>query len=551
MPPGMRSSICGLVLALITVIVVVVNQRDVGVARDEVVYMQHGSRYADWWVGLVTLDHGPSKDSITRSFGGKGPTDGNREHPPLAKTLFGLSEKLFHDELGVASELTAYRLPSALLHGLCVWLVYTMALALWGFAEAVVAGLLLLFLPRALFHAGLACFDAAIMTMWFATVYAYWRCLDGRRWPWQAGVAFGLALATKHTAGLLPFAIALHYAIVGYRSGRWRGLVLHRWRLIVSFVVLSPLVLALVWPWLWFEPVAHVRDWITFHLRHVHYNFEYLGENWNAPPFPWHVALVTTLVTVPVVTLVAAALGTGAWIARRDEVTYPDRAPGLLLALSAAASIGPFFLGSTPIFGAEKHWMPALPSLCIAAAVGVVWAGRVAFGVLAAWRPLADRWRYPLIGALATIVVGAAAVETFTAQPYALSSYNALAGGAPGGADLGMNRQFWGVAARGVLPVLAREAPAAGAPPVSVYTHDAAPAWGVYHRLGLLPKTVRDAGWEQQGIDRSQLAIVIHEKHFNRHDYLIWRSYGSVQPVFVLRVAGVPLVSVYRRSARD
>jgi len=40
---------------------------------------------------------------------------------------------------------------------------------------------------------------------------------------------------------------------------------------------------------------------------------------------------------------------------------------------------------------------------------------------------------------------------------------------------------------------------------------------------------------------------VIHERHFNRHDYLIWRSYGTVQPVFVLRTAGVPIVSVYRR----
>ena len=35
-------------------------------------------------------------------------------------------------------------------------------------------------LPRALFHAGLACFDAPSMTLWFATVYAYWRGLDRR-----------------------------------------------------------------------------------------------------------------------------------------------------------------------------------------------------------------------------------------------------------------------------------------------------------------------------------------------------------------------------------
>ena len=110
------------------------------------------------------------------------------------------------------------------------------------------------------------------------------------------------------------------------------------------------------------------------------------------------------------------------------------------------------------------------------------------------------------------------------------------------------NRQFWGVAARGVLARLAAEAPATGTHPV--YTHDASPAWGIYQRQGLVPRTLVDAGWEQGGIDRSQLALVIHERHFSRHDYLIWRSYGTVQPIYVLCTGGVPIVSVYRRPAK-
>ncbi len=542
MKPAVRTErLVGWVLALLTTIVVLGNQQDVGIARDEVVYMQYGTKYADWWLGF-------GKASITKTFGGPGPTDNNREHPPLIKTLFGLSEKLFHDGLGV-NEVTAYRIPTAVLHGLCVLLVYLMALALWGFAEAIAGALLLLLLPRALFHAGLAAFDAPIMTLWFATIYAYWKCLDGRSWPWQAGVLFGLALATKHNAFLLPFAIGAHYAVVGIRNraAGFRGVVLHHWRVLVSFAVLGPVTLIAVWPWLWFDTFQHVREWIAFHTTHVHYNFEYLGDNWNAPRFPWHTALVTTLVTVPVVTLVAAVLGAVSWFLRRAEVADPTRLPGLLLVLSAAASIGPFFLGTTPIFGAEKHWMPALPSICIAAGVGVVWAARLAIGSFATLRRLPERGRSAILAGVVSLVVGAAAVETVTAQPYALSWYNALAGGAPGGADRGMNRQFWGVAARGVLPVLRAEAPPVGSPPRHVYTHDASPAWGIYQRLGLIPRTLPDAGWEQSGIDRSKLAIVIHEKHFNRHDYLVWKSYGTVKPVFVLRANGVPIVSVYRR----
>jgi 4-amino-4-deoxy-L-arabinose transferase-like glycosyltransferase len=539
-----RKRAIGWWLALLTTITVVWNQRDIGVARDEMIYMEKGARYADSWIGLVTFDHGIGAAGITKTFGGPGATDNNREHPPVAKTLFGLSHKLAYDKLHLTDELTASRFPAALLHGVLVLLVYFMVLELWGFAEAIVAGLLVMFLPRALFHAGLAAMDAPIMTLWFATVYAYWRCMDGRRWPWQVGVMFGLALATKHTALLLPFALGTHYLYVGFRAGRWRGLVLHRWRVIVSLAVLGPLTLVVVWPWLWFDTVKHITDWLTFHLTHVHYNYEYLGHNWNAPRFPWHVALVTTLFTVPVSTLAAAVTGAGVWIARRKQGPDPERKPTLLLALSAAASIGPFLLGTTPIFGAEKHWMPALPTICIAASVGVVWAARSAISYLQTKRTLSPRWQHAVIAAVSGVVILAAAVETQTAQPYALTWYNALAGGAAGGADHGMNRQFWGVAARGVLPVVAAEA---GSSPTPVYSHDASPAWGLYARLGLLPRTLPDSGGEQAGVDHSQLALVIHELHFNRHDYMIWKSYGTVQPMFVLRAGGVPIVSVYRR----
>ncbi|MBA3458954.1 MAG: glycosyltransferase family 39 protein [Deltaproteobacteria bacterium] len=538
-----HTRLIALALGVLTTLLVLLNQREVGIARDEVVYFNAGARYADWWVGLVTFDHGIGRENLEKNWGGAPGGGNNTEHPPLIKTLFGLSHKLFKNVLG---EVTSYRLPSAILHGVLVALVFLMVMQLWGLAEALVAALLVMLLPRAVFHAGLACFDAPIMTMWFATVYTYWRCLDDKiKIPWQAGVVFGLALATKHNAVLLPFALALHYGVVGFRTAGWRGIVMHRPRLIVSFMVLGPLTLILLWPWLWFDTYAHVKTWLTFHMKHVHYNFEYLGHNWNAPRFPWHVALVTTLFTVPVATLASAVAGAAVWIAKRAELPDKHRSPVLLLVLSAAASIGPFFLGTTPIFGAEKHWMPALPTICIAAAVGIVWAARAAIAFIETRRALSPRVQHGILAAVAGVVVLASATETITAQPYALTWYNALAGGAPGGADKGMNRHYWGYAARGVLPVLAAEP--ASSTPTPVYSHDASPAWGLYIRDGLIPKTMHDSGHEEGGIANSKYALVIHEKHFNRHDYLVWKIYGSVQPMFVLRADGVPIVSLYKR----
>lgn len=538
-------------------------QRDVGIARDETVYFAHGTKYADWWIDLVAGDDAASDKEITASWGGKNPTDNNREHPPLMKTLFGFSEKILHDGLGIASQQTAYRAPTALFHGILIALIFLFTAAVWGTAEGVLAALLMLLLPRAVFHAGLAAFDAPITTLWFATIVAYWHALSSRRWSVGLGVVFGLALATKHNAIILPAVVLSHYAVVAFLSRkpvfdadrsvktffRELGIGLGRRQPAapIAMLLFGPLVLILLWPWLWLAPVDHFLAWIRFHLEHTHYNFEYLGRNWNAPPFPWHVAIVTTLFTVPVITLVAGGLGAGVLIdrARKKDSADPTRAPGLLLFLSLGAAMGPFFLGSTPIFGAEKHWAPAIPSIAIVAAIGLCWAARRAAAFLADKVPaLAPRARLLTIASVVLVggsAVAATTVELAASHPYGLSHYNALAGGAPGGADHGMNRQFWGISARGVLPFLATQ------PPGPVYSHDASPAWGLYAKWGLLPPGYGDSGREESGIARSRYALVIHELHFNRHDYLIWASYGTVQPVFVLRAGGVPVVSVYAR----
>jgi hypothetical protein len=586
-------------------------QREVGLARDEVVYMHHGTRYASWWIDMVRGEPDMLTDAaITRHFGGPGATDGNREHPPLMKTLFGLSERLFHGKLQWTERSSAYRLPSAAMHALLIALVYWFAASLWGQAVGLLAALSLLLLPRGLFHAGLATFDGAVVTVWVAVLFSYWRALASRRWCVVLGIAYGLALATKHNAWFLPAVLMPHYLWVSFLRGRalageppgdqlgqpigeqtgeqksrpgpgrlrrwlgwlWRGSLATRPLIVPALFVIGPLVMIALWPWLWFDTLDHAASWVRFHLHHVHYNFEYLGTNWNAPPYPWHVPVVTTLLTVPVVTALAALLGGGLLLAARRwpgaAAAAPPyvssrpaasgaaddprgRAPVLLLLFSAAVAMGPFLLGRAPIFGAEKHWAAAMPTLCILAALGVVAVGRLAVNALVTAGHLTEaRARMARLGVLAVLggaVLAAAAVETVRAQPYALSHYNALAGGAPGGADLGMNRQFWGYAARGVLPYLEPLAPAPGERARAVYTHDASPAWSTYRSEGLVGPGFPDAGHERQGVARSAIALVIHERHFNRHIYIVWDEYGTVQPAHVLTFQGVPIVSVYVR----
>jgi len=55
---------------------------------------------------------------------------------------------------------------------------------------------------------------------WLFTVYAYWRAQRDRRWWLYTGVAFGLALATKHNALFLPFVIGLFGLAGGFLATR-------------------------------------------------------------------------------------------------------------------------------------------------------------------------------------------------------------------------------------------------------------------------------------------------------------------------------------------
>ena len=94
------------VLFLLSLFAVVAASEDQGIVRDEYFYMEYGTKYANWWADLATFEENTlSQRSIEKNFGGTKATANNREHPPLMKTLFGFSEKLFSSTLGWISRL--------------------------------------------------------------------------------------------------------------------------------------------------------------------------------------------------------------------------------------------------------------------------------------------------------------------------------------------------------------------------------------------------------------------------------------------------------------
>ncbi len=550
---GWRDHVIGAALALVYVAWLVPGARVLGFPRDEGIYFRAGADYFRWW--RMLWDRGGDalkQGAIDAAFGI------NHEHPALMKTLFGASEYFLHEKWHVFDdESTAFRLPAMMAAGLMLWVTYLFGARAFSRRAGIVAAVLLGLMPRIFFHAHLACFDVPIASMWILCIYVYWRAQDRPThvgWMIAAGVVYGLALCTKHNAWFLPAVLVPHALWVFLsRAIRERRIVIPG--SLFAMALLGPAVMVLLWPYLWHDTRARIEWWMNFHLHHDYYNIEFLGKNYFSPPSPKSDVPVMVAATVPGITLLLFLIGgverlrvalhrVRSWILER--VHFPADGPSmrdpretdLLLALSIAVAMGPFFLPATPIFGATKHWLPAYPALAIFAGRGLDLVARAMQRALPGLQ--GPRW-LAAQGALILSVVVAPFAVTEHSHPFGLSTYVPLVGGTAGGADLGLNRQFWGYTTQNA----AAEYLNAKAPRnASVFIHDTTwDAWGRMQAEGRVRGDLRAVGNPHEAM----FALVQHELHMNEVDYSIWVADGTDAPAYIVEHDGVPIVSVYRR----
>jgi hypothetical protein len=554
---GWRDHVVGAVLGLAYTVWLLATVRNVGVPRDEGVYFRAGGDYIRWWRMLLEHPHDAlQQGAIDAAFAGMGH---NSEHPPLMKTLFGASEYLLHEKWHVfADATTAFRLPGMLVAGMALWVTYLFGARAWSRRAGLVAALLLALMPQVFFHAHLACFDVPVMAMWILCVYVHWRGQQERRWRWALamGVVYGLTLATKHNAWLLPAALVPHAFFV-HRHAVWRALKVGRVSIpasLVGMALIGPVVLYALWPYLWSDTLGRLQGWYEFFRHHDYYNIEFLGKNYFSAPSPRSYAPVMVIATVPTITLLlffAGAIdrvGVGlrrlrAWVrglAHQPVDDAPPRDPletDVLLALSLVVAVSPWFSSETPIFGGTKHWMPAYPVLALLAGCGfelVVAAMQRALPALDARKRMAAQ------AALVACVVLAPLAETAHAHPFGIGAYVPLVGGTAGGADLGLNRQFWGYTTENAaLEYLNDKAPRGA----TVFIHDTTmEAWGRMQEEGRIRRDLRVVGTPGEAM----FALVQHELHMNEVDYSIWVADGTDAPAYIVEHDGVPIVSVYK-----
>jgi 4-amino-4-deoxy-L-arabinose transferase-like glycosyltransferase len=510
---------------------------DLAMSRDESFYV-HAAKSSASWITQVFSDPSSAleQESIDRAW------RYNWEHPAWMKLSFAWSW-LAQKHLSLfPNESLAFRFPGMLTAGFLLWLIYVWGASVMRWQGALFAALAFALMPRVFYHSHLACFDVPIAFFITLTAYTYWRALADRRWVPLAGLAFGFALATKHNSWILPGIFLIHFLWIrrDEASAGRAGRSSIAW--LPSMLLIGPLVLIGTWPWLWHDTGSRLFAYVSFHLRHVHYTYEYLGTSYFEPPLPVSVPLVMTLFTVSLTVLALSLLGL---YSRRTELRPPwltkpndptGRRTDVLWLGCMLAPLVAIALPSSPIFGGTKHWITAYPFLALFAGWGLL--AVIERAELEHWTGLRSvSWSF------AALCLLPGAVETAHSHPFGLSHYTPVAGGVPGAADLGMNRQFWGFTTGSLASWIAEKLPAGG----SVWTCDTTHgSWAMLQRDGVIASTIRPAS----SMSDADLVLVHHEPHFNEVDYQAWVAFGSVQPVFVLRYDGVPIISVYENPAR-
>lgn len=594
-----------MLLGVLTVMVLLRGETQIGYVRDEGIYLEASRHYAAWVVRWLDEGGEANTPKIRDRYFGI-----NHEHPALMKLAAGVSARMFAEppapqyvakieaianprkrawrsELAAVEggklhwmrEGAAMRLPAILLAGLAVSLLFATGRRLGdGYLGGLLAAGYFILLPRVAFHASLHTFDVPIATMTLLLALAWLRALSDWRWGLAIGPLLGVAIAVKHNALFLGPLLALHLWVCLALRWRQEG---QRPRLVqlvplplVSMAVLGPIVALMLWPWMWDDTFARLGEYIAFHSEHSYYNMEFLGQNYNRPPLPISYPFVMTWATVPSALLLLSCVGLLLTLrtirsprALRHLGRFGDNR-GRARLLKVGARIRRRHSTEQP----EPRWVAPLPSFD-GREEPLLYLGLAAFPLLLIalpWIPIfggTKHWltAYPFMALLAAMAWGRLwwrARTLLRAWPKLLRRAPPIvliAVLAPG-AWATIHGHPFNLSQYAPLAGGARGAAATGLnrgywghavvplldpellPPERVYLHDVHQlAVDQYRREGRWP------GWQPSGLARADAALLFPERHMLSDEIAIWDSFGTVQPAMVLTLDDVPVTIVYQR----
>lgn len=393
-----------------------------GMACDEPYHVAYGKRLVRAFRQQGLAFFRPA--NIRRNFDWR--PDGPPVHPPLGNWILGWVHHVFDaapnrmDALSVV----AARFAPALAFGLLVFLVGWTTARAHGPLAGTAASAAVFLTPRVFGHAHLAALDM-LTAMFFvagAIAVAEADARGGRLGHYAiAGILWGLAMLTRlHGLLLLPPVVIW----LAWRLRRRCLLPLAVW------LAAGGITLFAGWPWLWLDPIGHLRQFLGTATERMPLSVFYCGQVWADHQVPRHYAVVMFAATLPLGLLILGILGL--WAQRRLRGSQP----GFYLLIGAMAfMLLVFSMPRVPVYDGVRLFLMAFPLWAAAVGVGANWLAEHQ-----AWGAVGPRLRVGLLG----VFVAVQGMGLILYHPSYLSYYSLLVGGLPGAERLGFEVNYWG-----------------------------------------------------------------------------------------------------------
>lgn len=448
-------------------------------------------------------------------------------HPPFSRIVSGLTKVIFFPML---DKFTAYRAAPALFFALLATVMYVWMASVFDRPTGLFAALTLVLMPNLFGLAHFALTDIPLTALWFLATYCFWRGLKSWRWSVLLGIVWGLALATKFPAFLIPIPLLI-WAHLYHRRDYANNLF--------AMVFLSPTVMVSCQPYLWHQTLPRLATFLYDSVSRgfrpeTNFPIFFFGEYYTTSTVPWYYPFFMTAVTIPETILLLSLIGviTIFWLKPQREII------ALFLVNAGFVLVTGLFPGAV-LHDVTRLMLPAMPfaaglaSCSFYVLVRYLTEGRQR---ITAIQRIAG-FRAKVIGGLSFLLLFPPALDLFVYHPYELSYYNRLVGGIKGAYEGGLEVTYFMEAfTPGFLQYVNQKIPRNAAINASFSNF----MFEYYQKQGLLRRDIRIT--EKDDFD--YYILLNRRSTFSERDWVIWDRNPKLWDVF--RLDGVPLILIYK-----
>lgn len=423
-------------LFVFTILLVGVTLKDYGITWDEPPYFHATELHLAWIRGFgKNVAQGNMKQSLTdevvKAAWRWDPY--HVPHPPFSRIVSGVTKSI---TLPWLDKFSGYRLGPALFFAILVTVMFLWMSELFGRAAGLFSAFALIVTPNLFGFAHIAVTDMPLASMWFLTTFCFWKGIENWKWSVVLGVVWGLALATKFPAVLIPVPLIL-WSQLFHRQSYSNNMF--------AMLFLSPLTMIITQPYLWHQSALRVMEFLYEGLSRgyrpeTNFTVYFLGQLYYTQQLPWYYPFFLIAITIPevILTLAVAGLLSVRWLQDHSSTI-------LLLALNAAFILGLGVLPGAVLHDGVRQLLSALPFVVALAGGGFFALATWLMAVVDGWKrfqPIAAL-RAKVLGSLILTLIFSPLLDLYLCHPFQLSFYNRFVGGVRGAYEQGLEMTYF------------------------------------------------------------------------------------------------------------